>query len=71
MARGSNKGWHKVGDYSSRAGAEKRASKCSHLQTKITERWCKVRTTPSGRRRIHPIDYPGGKRKKVYRLWVK
>lgn len=68
---GSNKGWHLVGRYTSRSSAEKRAKKASHLKTKITESTGKIRTTPSGKRVIHPSDYPSGKETKIYRVWVK
>lgn len=69
----SHKGWKKIGTYSTKQGAENAAKKQRKRgnKTKITERWGKVRTTPSGRKVIHPIDYPGGKKTKLYRVWAK
>lgn len=73
MTRKSNKGWHRMGVYSTKSGAEKKAKnlKSHNKKTKITERIGKVRKTPSGRRVIHPSDYPGGKKKKIYRVYAK
>jgi len=69
----SNKGWRKVGDYSTKAGAEKRASKLKHLKTKITERWVKVYPPrkKGGRLRYKPVSHMGGTKAKCYRLWAK
>jgi len=68
---GKHKGYHLVGTYTTRAGAEARAKKASHLKVKITENMGKVRKTPKGRRVLHPSDYPGGTKTKVFRVWVK
>ena len=71
MPKASLKGYHLVGRYTTLEAAERKAKKSSHLKTKITENKGKIRITPSGKRRLHPSDYPGGKETKVYRVWVK
>lgn len=73
--RGSHKGWTRVGAYTTPAGAERKVkslkARNKNTRTKTTERMGKVRVTLKGRRVLHPIDYPGGKKKKIYRVYAK
>lgn len=67
------KGWSKVGTYSRKASARKKVKtmKARGKKTKTTSRMQKVRKTPSGRRVMHPIDYPGGRKTRIYRVYAK
>ena len=71
----SQKGWHRAGAYSSKSGADRKAkalkTRNKNTKIKITERDGKVRTTPKGKRVIHPADYPGGKKTRIYRVYAK
>lgn len=67
------KGWRRVGAYSVKSKAQKKSKKlrARGIKTKTTSRMQKVRKTPSGRRVMHPIDYPGGRKTRIYRVYAK
>ena len=69
----SGKGWHRVGTYSKKSKAEKRSKnlRADGKKTKTTSRMQKVRKTPKGRKVIHPLDYPGGRKIRIYRVYAK